>query len=62
MLNLTIPYCKLATGTIFVSTKLFPTLLRVLLPHGTYWLYAALLLLLALGYPALMPETRGGNF
>jgi hypothetical protein len=25
---------------IFLVTKIFPNLLEILLPHGTYWLFA----------------------
>ena len=44
---------------IFLLTKLFPTLLHTLSPHGTYWLFALVCLSSNLFYYFFMPETRG---
>ena len=33
---------SLAYVTIFIVTKIFPTLLNLMGPHGTYWLFAAI--------------------
>ena len=43
---------------IFIVTKTFPTLLVVLSPPGTYWLFASICLLSNIFYFFFMPETR----
>ena len=48
-----------ATGSVFVVTLLFPTLITVLHPHGTYWLFSGVCFLTCGLYITLMPETKG---
>ena len=50
---------SLATTAVFIVTKVFPTLLDTLSPHGTYWLFAAISLASNIFYFFFMPETRG---
>ena len=45
--------------TIFATTQLFPTLLMVLTPWGTYWLFAGVCVLCNVYYFSLMKETKG---
>jgi len=44
---------------IFIITKIFPTLLLLLKPYGTYWLFAGISLASNLFYAKIMPETKG---
>ena len=50
---------SLATSAVFIVTKVFPTLLESLSPHGTYWLFSAISLASNIFYFFFMPETRG---
>jgi len=50
---------SLATLAIFIITKIFPTLLDVLKPYGTYWLFAGISFGSNIFYATLMPETKG---
>lgn len=50
---------SLATMSVFIITKIFPTLMDVLRPYGTYWLFAAISFGSNIFYATLMPETRG---
>ena len=50
---------SLATSAVFIVTKVFPTLLENLTPHGTYWLFAAISFASNIFYFFFMPETRG---
>ena len=43
----------------FLIIKVFPNLTSSLLPHGTYWLFAAFCFLTALHQVVFMPETKG---
>ena len=45
--------------TLFIITKLFPTLLVVLTPYGTYWLFASFSLAANVLYYFFLPETKG---
>lgn len=47
--------------SIFIVTKIFPTLLAILSPAGTYWLFAAISLGSNILYVFFMPETSGKN-
>ena len=49
----------LSCSAIFIVTKVFPSLLEFLSPHGTYWLFAAISLASNIFYFFFMPETRG---
>ena len=49
----------LSVCAVFIVTKVFPTLLISLSPHGTYWLFAAVSLSSNIFYAFFMPETRG---
>ena len=40
-------------------TKIFPSLLNILSPAGTYWLLASVAASSNIFYAFLMPETRG---
>ena len=51
--------CSLGLIPVFLSTKIFPTLLQLLSPHGTYWLFAAIGLSSNFFYYFFMPETKG---
>ena len=44
---------------LFLLTKMFPTLLEVISPPGTYWLLASISLSSNLFYFFCMPETKG---
>ena len=44
---------------LFLLTKMFPTLLEVLSPPGTYWLLASISLSSNIFYLFFMPETSG---
>ena len=49
----------LSTIEIFIVTKIFPTLLVLLKPYGTYWIFAGVSLVSNIFYATLMPETKG---
>ena len=51
--------CSLGLVPIFLTTKIFPSLLLHLSPHGTYWLFAAVGFSSNIFYYFLMPETKG---
>jgi len=48
-----------ATMVIFIVTKVFPTLLQVITPYGTYWLFAGICILGSIFHLTLMPDTKG---
>ena len=45
--------------SLFLVTKTFPSLLVILSPPGTYWLFSAISLSSNFFYFFFMPETRG---
>ena len=45
--------------TVFIVTKMFSVLLVLLMPYGTYWLYATFSLIATLFYCFFLPETKG---
>ena len=45
--------------TVFVVTQTFSSLLVLLTPYGTYWLYASFSLLTTLFFLFFLPETKG---
>jgi len=47
-----------STMEIFIITKIFPTLLVMLKPYGTYWLFAGISLASNVFYATHMPETK----
>ena len=51
--------CSLGLVPIFLTTKIFPSLLLHLSPQGTYWLFAAIGFSSNFFYYFLMPETKG---
>ena len=51
--------CSLGLVPIFLTTKIFPSLLLYLSPQGTYWLFAAIGFSSNIFYYCLMPETKG---
>ena len=53
------PVDVLATLAIFIVTEMFPILLAVLSPHGTYWLSASISVSSSLFYYFFIPQTRG---
>ena len=53
---------SLAYVTMFITTKLFPTLLHLMGPHGTYWLFAAIAMSSNFFFYFLVPETKGKSF
>ena len=44
---------------VFIMTKIFPSLLNLLSPAGTYWLLASVAASSNIFYAFFMPETRG---
>ena len=50
---------SISVAEVFIITKIFPTLLVVLKPYGTYWLFAGISFGSNIFYATLMPETRG---
>ena len=50
---------SLSTIAIFITTKMFHTLVEVLQPYGVYWLLAGVSLLSNIFYATCMPETKG---
>lgn len=44
---------------VFVVTKVFPSLLLCLEPHGTYWVFSGICALCLIFYLTVMPETKG---
>ena len=50
---------SVASGTIFVVTKIFPALLDLLASYGTYWLFASFSLSANILYFFFLPETKG---
>ena len=50
---------SLASLAIFIVTKMFPSLLHLMGPHGTYWLFGAIAMASNLFYYFLVPETKG---
>ena len=53
---------SLASLAIFIVTKMFPSLLHLMGPHGTYWLFGAIAMASNLFYYFLVPETKGKSF
>lgn len=53
---------SLAYVTMFITTKIFPTLLHLMGPHGTYWLFAAIAMSSNFFFYFLVPETKGKSF
>ena len=51
--------CALGLVPVFLATKIFPTLLQLLTPAGTYWLFAAVGFSSNFFYYFCMPETKG---
>ena len=51
--------CSLGLLPVFLTTKIYPSLLSLLSPHGTYWLFAAIGLSSNVFYYFCMPETKG---
>ena len=51
--------CSLGLVPIFLTTKIFPSLLLHLSPQGTYWLFAVIGFSSNFFYYFLMPETKG---
>jgi len=49
----------ISTFAIFIITKIFPTLLLIMKPYGTYWLFALVGFSSNAFYSSLMPETKG---
>ena len=48
-----------STLAVFIVTQLFPTLLEVILPSGTYWMFGGVALVSNLFYALVVPETKG---
>ena len=48
-----------ATMEVFIVTKIFPALLVLLKPYGTYWIFAGISLASNIFYATQMPETKG---
>ena len=48
-----------STMEIFIITKIFPTMLVLLKPFGTYWFFAGISLASNIFYIRFMPETKG---
>ena len=48
-----------ASVSIFIVTKLFPSMLELMSAHGTYWLYASISLSANILYYFFIPETKG---
>ena len=44
---------------VFIMTKIFPILLTILSPAGTYWLLASIAASSNIFYAFVMPETKG---
>ena len=51
-----------ASLAIFIVTKMFPSLLHLMGPHGTYWLFAAIAMSSNFFFYFLVPETKGRSF
>lgn len=50
---------SIGTMAVFLVTKMFPTLLQVITPYGTYWLFAGVCIIGNVFYLTLMPDTKG---
>ena len=50
---------SLTVITIFITTKMFPTMVVLLGPHWTYWMFGSVALISNAFYLFLVPETKG---
>ena len=49
----------MATSFLFTVAKMFPLLLQLLSPHGTYWLFSGVAMSANMFYYFCVPETKG---
>ena len=50
---------SLTVMSIFITTKMFPTMIELLGPHWTYWLFGSVALASNIFYYFFVPETKG---
>ena len=50
---------SLTVMSIFITTKMFPTMLELLGPHWTYWMFGSVALVSNAFYYFFVPETKG---
>ena len=50
---------SLSVISIFITTKMFPTMLELLGPHWTYWMFGSVALVSNAFYYFFVPETKG---
>ena len=50
---------SLTVMSIFITTKMFPTMLELLGPHWTYWMFGSVALISNAFYYFFVPETKG---
>ena len=53
---------SITTLAVFIITKMYPFMLQLVGPHGTYWLFGAIAMASNFFLHFLVPETKGKSF